>query len=139
MATSIIDAPESVKLDRANIVGVRPAYDGKQIVCNGNITNANYVLYTVPADHILLLTFASVSINYAASLANYGYMVFNVTPTAPNAYFAISRTGLAKTSYLLTSTFVPPIQFEAGGQIIIDSQVANISVDGMIAGILMEV
>ena len=139
MAVEITDAPESVKLDRANIVGVRPAYDGKQIAGYASVANNTTIVYTVPADHVLMLFKVSTFVFYGAVLVLAGYA--RIYPVGGGNWYTpmMSRAGNINTHRSSQESFVPPMELRATGHIDIFSANVNITTSLSFFGILMEV
>ncbi len=67
--------------NRANVVGIRPWYEGEIVQGNDSAENATTVVYTVPSDKVLLLTLWSMLIdNNSGSSVTGEYWIYDDAP-----------------------------------------------------------
>ena len=139
MGTNYIAEPESVKLDRANIVGVRPAYDGKAAIVYNSAIDASVVIYTVPASTIFLLCDWSVNYRFIASGTYTGYLQLLNNSSAHLCYLSLLYGGVHDDDKRHHAEYYIPWTLPAGYQLKIHSSSANLQVAPAVHGIEMQV
>ncbi len=139
MPISTIDTPESVKLDRANIEGVRFAYDGKQVSVREFARNGTTVMYTVPAGHMFLMFGWACSVFYTATTTTTGEMVISTDGISNHYNTIISRGGKTGEDHHDSGSMIPPFVIPAGGLIRITSASTPVEVTASMYGIVIKI
>ena len=117
-------------------VGVRPGHNGEQVVKWGDANNNLVVLYTVPADKLLLIF--GYFISYHGSVAGYGYLdVYTAVPAIwKRLYGGAVNVG---EDFSATRDYSIPIEVPATYTVRVQSTVLGCYIDAGIDGILIDV
>ena len=139
MATYTIDAPDVVKLDRANVVGVRYAHDGKAFYGYLDVNAGSIVMYTVPAGYELQI-FNSACRSLTTLAVAVGNTVY-VRNVANQTVYALGHfdSAVGYESQFHTQHFNPPLLLPAGYDILVHAPNASGYMSCSIWGCLVQV
>lgn len=121
--------------NRANWIGVRPGHDGQQIARYAPANNATVIIYTVPADKILLL--CSFTYNAHSTGGNYGTMGVYNAAAALQYLFVNAGMPINGNVIFHSGTFNPPLEIPTGYTIRVVSTGATVWASGFIHGVII--
>ena len=116
-------------------IGVRPGHNGEQIIEFNTATNATVIIYTVPADKILLLNGFNSNIWSSAN----GTCYLQWWDAVPALYRNLaSQQALASSAYSTKNDYMMPLELDAGHSLRIVSPAATLIIKSTIWGILID-
>ena len=116
-------------------IGVRPGHNGEQIIANNDVNNATVIVYTVPANKILLLN--GFNCNCWASAASTGSIEW--WDAVPILYRRIAKfSSQINSVYFGGNDYTMPLELAAGHSIRIISAAAAYWLYATIWGILID-
>ena len=131
MAVTVHREPNQVKW-----IGVRPGHNGEQILEHGTANNATVIIYTVPADKLLLLY--GFSYNVSGTAGNTGFLSIYTAVPAVHRHLVYGNFS-ANTVVAFGRDFVIPIEIPAAYSVRVLSPAATKYVGVSINGILIDV
>ena len=130
MAVTVHREPNRVKW-----IGVRPGHEGEQILEHGTANNATVIIYTVPADKLLLLY--GFSYNVSGTGGGIGYLSIYTAVPAVHRHLVYGNFS-ANTTIGFSRNYSIPIEIVAGYSVRVLSPAVTMYVGVSIDGILID-
>ena len=129
-------ATEHREPNRVKWIGVRPGHEGEQILEHGTANNATVIIYTVPADKLLLLY--GFSYNASGTAGGTGFLSIYTAVPAVHRHLVYGNFS-ANTVVAFGRDFVIPIEIPESYSVRVLSPAATMFVGISINGILIDV